>query len=171
MILKKHPKIKRILAILGVITVVMSSLVLPINAATTEQAEAETFWDKYPFFNILPLTWAGIEGEHNGTNVTVDADGSIHITGTINAPNENPNKPGELLTNYYDIVLYRGEGIELPETVTIASNDTSKRSYMYLYLEGSNRINVSEGETVTFNTNGKKRCDNNNCLGNILKRN
>lgn len=149
---------KRIIVLLLAIIALVVYLAVPIGATVAEpQTETETFWDKYPFFNILPFTWQNIAGEHNGVTITVEDDGTIRAVGTINAPGENVNRPGEMLVNYYDIVLYEGEGIELPEVVTLSSNDVTRRSYLYFYLDNSERINLNwEEDSNTFNTDGSK---------------
>ncbi len=151
---------RKIFAIMLAVIALVTFLVVPISATveggTEQQAETETFWDKYPFFNILPFTWQNIAGEHNGVTITVEADGTIRAVGTINAPGENVNRPGEMLVNYYDIVLYEGEGIELPEVVTLSSNDVTRRSYVYFYLDNSSRINLNGVDSITGNTEGGK---------------
>lgn len=135
---------KRIIAICLAVLALVTFLIVPVSAVASETVKSETskrsFYEKYPWFNMLPLTYSDVVGTYSGITVNVDSDGVIDIKGTVNEPSAG-NK------NYYDIVLFDsffvGSVVYLPSgNVTFSTNIAEDRAYILLKFSDGTKENV-----------------------------
>lgn len=102
--------------------------------------------------NLLPFPYTNMSGNYGGADVVMSEDGTITVSGKVTTPSAG-------LTNYHDITLYEGEGLELPEVVTLAANTLANGSYIVLYFNNTKdtkKLLTEELEQLTFETQGLK---------------